>query len=382
MKNEIFVAKTYAGVENLLYDELIALGAKNAEIINRGVRFEGDFSLLYRANYFCRTALRILWQVKTFRFTGNQQFYKELFDFPSERYLAAEGTLAVSATLHESIFSSPLFASVLAKDAICDRFREKYDRRPSVDKEDPDLQFHLHIYHDEATLFLDSSGESLHKRGYKVSSHPATLNEVVAAAMVKLTGWEGESDVIDFMCGSGTLLIEAAMSALCIPAGFYRQSFGFFSWLNYDRELWNAVVDEARIKEDIPVDFYGYDISPRFLGMAKANVREADLADFIRLKNRDMKDTKPVRMPSLVLVNPPYGERLKVDDLKGLYGLMGDTLKKEYHGCTAWILSSDMEALKSVGLHPSRKYTLFNGKLECKLMKFELYQGSKKTLQS
>ena len=378
MRNEIFIAKTFAGIEQVLCDELIALGAQNCEIISRGVRFEGDLGLLYKTNYFSRTALRILWQVKTFTFGNNDQFYGEIFDFPSENYLSKNGTLAISATLHDTIFKTPLFASLLAKDAICDRFRRKFNDRPSVDKENPDVQFHLHIYQNEAQLFLDSSGESLHKRGYKTANHPAPINEVVAAAMIKLSGWNGECDFIDFMCGSGTILIEAAMSALHIPAGFYRSHFGFFSWLNFDDELWNKVMESAEIKDDVPIDFYGYDISTLSIEAARKNVDMADLQDFIHLQKRDMMETKPHKTSSYIIVNPPYGERLDVDDINQLYRSMGDTLKKKYHDCVAFIISSDMRALKSIGLHPSRKYTLYNGQLECKFVKFELYQGNKK----
>ena len=377
MGKEVFIAKTFAGIEEVLLQELVALGAENCEILSRGVRFEGDMTMLYKANYFLRTALRVLWQVKQFTFDDNEQFYQAILQFEAEKYLAKNGTLAISATLSETIFNTPLFASLLAKDAICDRFREKYGERPSVDKENPDLQLHLHIYRNEATLFLDSSGDSLHRRGYKISNHPAPINEVVAAAMIKLSGWHGECDLIDFMCGSGTILIEAAMQALDIPAGFYRSHFGFFSWLNYDKELWQKTTDSAKIKDDVPVNFYGYDISGRMLGMAKVNVEEANLQDFIYLKKKDMQDTKPHKTPACIIVNPPYGERLEVDDIAALYRSMGDTLKNSYHGCTAFVISSDIWALKSVGLHPSRKMTLYNGQLECKYMRFELYQGKK-----
>jgi len=377
MKKEIFIAKTFAGIEPLLYDELIALGAENCQIMNRSVQFEGPIDLLYRANYYCRTALRILLQVDSFSFSGNKDFYSSIFNFPSEKFLDKEGTLAVSTTMHNSIFNSPLFASVLAKDAICDRFRDKYGVRPSVDKENPDVQFHIHIFNDQATLFLDSSGDSLHKRGYKVSNHPAPINEVVAAAMIKLSGWQGECDFIDFMCGSGTILIEAAMAALNIPAGFYRAHFGFFSWLNFDNKMWQGIVDEARILSDININLYGYDISPRYLGMAKVNVEEAGLQDFITLKKKDMLLTSPVRTPAFIISNPPYGERLEVDDINDFYKQIGDTLKNNYPQCTAFIISSDFDALKNLGLHPSRRFTLFNGQLECKFFKYDLYKGKK-----
>lgn len=375
---QIFVAKTFAGFENILCEELQQLGATNCRVMNRSVQYEGDFSLLYRVNYFSRFALRVLWQVDSFTFNNNNQFYEHLFQFPAEKYLSSHGTLAISATLSQSIFKTPLFASVLAKDAICDRFRDHCDERPSVDKDDPDVQFHLHIFKNQATLFLDSSGESLHKRGYKVSQHPATLNEVTAAAMIRLSGWKMDCDFIDGMCGGGTLLIEAAMAALNIPAGFYRQHFGFFSWLNFDRELWDNVVNSAQINEDVPIDFYGSDLSPRYLGMAKANIEQAELQDFIHLRKQDFFESRPKNVPAFIVMNPPYGERLEIEDINDFYKKIGDTLKSQYSGCTACLISSDMEALKHIGLHPSKKADMFNGSLECKFMKYDLYSGSKR----
>lgn len=370
---EKFLAKTFAGLEEILKDELLALGAEHCHIINRAVLFEGDMKLLYKCNYFCRTALRIFWQIAEFKFQNNNQFYDGIYRIPAEKFLKCDGTLAVSATLHDTIFKTPLYASLLAKDAICDRFREKFDERPSVDKEEPDVQFHLHCFNDQAFVYLDSSGESLHKRGYKTANHPATLNEVLAAAMIKLSGWNGRTDFIDFMCGSGTLLIEAAMIALNIPAGFYRNSYGCFTWQNFDRRLWNEVVKSAKIKEDVPIDFYGSDISPRFLSMARQNVENARLEDFIKLRPADLAETKPRRTPATVVINPPYGERLQVEDLYALYKKIGDTLKLNYTGCTAAIISSDMEAIKHIGLRSAKRRTLFNGALECKFHVYEMY---------
>lgn len=375
--NEHFLAKTFAGLEDVLLQELEQLGARHCEKHSRSVSFEGDFSLLYKVNYFCRTALRILWEMDRFRFQNNNQFYDAIYKFPAEKYLSREGTLAVSASLTESQFKTPLYASVLAKDAICDRFRSMFEERPSVDKDEPDVQFHLHIFRDECILYLDSSGESLHKRGYKAASHPAQINEVLAAAMVKLSGWSGECDFIDNMCGGGTLLIEAAMQALNIPAGYYRHHWGFMQWKNYDRRLWNKIVDSAQIKDDVNVNFYGYDISGRYLGMAKANVEEAELQDFIFLEKSDMADTRPERTPAVIMINPPYGERLDVDDINGLYKQIGDTWKQHFAGCTAFVISSELNALKNIGLRPTRNIKLFNGPLECRFQKFELYSGKK-----
>lgn len=376
-KREKFVAKTYAGLEEILLEELEQLGAENCKLSTRAVLFEGDMDTMYRANYFCRYALRILWQVGEFRFRDNKQFYEEIYRYPAEKVLKSDGTLAFSVTMKEAIFATPLFAAQLAKDAVCDRFREKYDERPSVCKENPDVQFHIHIMGDHATLFLDSSGEPLYRRGYRVASHPAQISEVIAAAMVKLSGWQADCDLIDPMCGSGTILIEAALAALNVPAGFFRRSFGFYRWKSLDQKRWEQIQDEADIRDDVPINFYGSDISGRFIGMAKDNIREARLTDFIRVRRSPMNESRPVRTPSFVIFNPPYGERLDMEDIEAAYKEIGDTLKQHYAGCTAFIISSNIGALKNIGLHASKRITLYNGALECKFMRFDLYKGSK-----
>ncbi|MBP5400942.1 MAG: class I SAM-dependent RNA methyltransferase [Bacteroidales bacterium] len=376
-KREKFVAKTYAGLEEILLEELEQLGAENCKLSTRAVLFEGDMDTMYRANYFCRYALRILWQVGEFHFRDNKQFYEEIYKYPAEKVLKSNGTLAFSVTMKDAIFSTPLFAAQLAKDAVCDRFREKYDERPSVRKENPDVQFHIHIMGDRATLFLDSSGEPLYRRGYRVASHPAQISEVIAAAMVKLSGWQADCDLIDPMCGSGTILIEAVLAALNVPAGFFRRSFGFYRWKTFDQKRWEQIQDEADIRDDVPVNFYGSDISGRFIGMAKDNIREARLTDFIRVRRSPMNESRPVRTPSFVIFNPPYGERLDMEDIEQAYKEMGDTLKQHYAGCTAFIISSNVNALKNIGLHASKRFTLYNGALECKFMRFDLYKGTK-----
>ena len=376
-KREKFVAKTYAGLEEILLEELEQLGAENCKLSTRAVLFEGDMDTMYRANYFCRYALCILWKVGEFRFRDNKQFYEEIYKYPAEKVLKSDGTLVFSVTMKDAIFATPLFTAQLAKDAVCDRFREKYDERPSVRKENPDVQFHIHIMGDHATLFLDSSGEPLYRRGYRVASHPAQISEVIAAAMVKLSGWQADCDLIDPMCGSGTILIEAALAALNVPAGFFRRSFGFYRWKTFDQKRWEQIQDEADIRDDVPVNFYGSDISGRFIGMAKDNIREARLTDFIRVRRSPMNESRPVRTPSFVIFNPPYGERLDMEDIETAYKEIGDTLKQHYAGCTAFIISSNIGALKNIGLHASKRITLYNGALECKFMRFDLYKGTK-----
>jgi len=375
MNNNVILAKTFAGLEVILQKELLLLGAKNAAILSRSVQFEGDLQLLYKVNYYSRFASRVLWQVKNFNFDSNNSFYKEIYDFPSEKYLSRSGTFAVSCTVSDSLFKTPLFASLLAKDAICDRFRGLYDERPDVDKRDPEVQFHLHIYKNNAILYLDSSGDSLHKRGYKVSNHPASINEITAAAMVALSNWTGECDFIDPMCGGATILIEAAMKALNIPAGYYREKFGFFNWLNFDKHSWKKIMNDAVIHDDVLIDFYGYDCDRRYLGMARANVEQARLEDFISLNKSDMRTLKPVRTPSMIIFNPPYGERLEMEDNHIFYKEIGDALKQNYANCRAFLISSDVDALKSIGLKTCFKQNMYNGPLECKYYGYDLFSG-------
>ena len=378
-KKEYFVAKTFAGLEPLLAKELEVLGAGNIRVLSRSVAFDGPLDLMYEANYRCRTALRVLWRQMTFTFNSNKQYYERLFDFPAERFMDSGGTLAVHSTIVDTIFKTPLFASVLAKDAICDRFRDLYGERPSVDRESPDVQFHLHIHQNEAQLFLDSSGESLHKRGYKVRSHPAPINEVVAAAMLMLAGYDGSCDFVDPMCGGGTLPIEAAMTALHIPAGFYRRDYGFCHWKGFDPGHWKRIRSKAEILDNVEVEFYGSDIDPRFVEMARDNVAKAGLSDFIHIGRLDMRRSAPARTPALVMMNPPYGERLAVDDIAAFYAEIGDTLKRQYAGCRAFLISSDTHALKRVGLKPDSRHTLFNGPLECRLLGYDLFAGDHKS---
>jgi len=375
MKYEQFLAKTFSNFENLLQNELICFGAKNVKPLNRSVQFEGDFNLLYKINYYSRFASRVLWQVKKFDFDTNETYYKEIKDFSADQFLSRSGTFAVSCTSSESIFKTPLFAALLTKDAICDRFRDQYGDRPDVDKENPEVQFHVHIHKNNAILYLDSSGESLHKRGYKVSSHPASINEITAAAMVALSGWDRKCDFIDPMCGGATILIEAAMQALNIPAGYYREKFGFFNWLNFDRYTWKKILNESVIHDDIPVDLYGYDCNPRFLGMAKANVEKARLEDFILLNKRDMRTVKPKRTPSMLIFNPPYGERLEMEDNCTFYKEIGDALKQNFSQCKAFLISSDTDALKHIGLKTFFRENIFNGPLECKYYGYNLFTG-------
>lgn len=376
-----YLAKSPAGLEEILAGELEKLGAVNIEILKRAVSFEGDQRLLYKANYHCRTALRILVPVNQFTFTTEEDFYLHIKEIPWEQYMDVNQTLSIDSTIGSSVFTHSHFVSQRAKDAIADRFREQTGIRPSVDIENPDLRINLHIYKDVVDVSIDSSGASLHKRGYHTVNAEAPLSEVLAAGMIMLTGWHGESNFIDWMCGSGTLLIEAAMIAMNLPAGQFREEYAFMKWKDYSPELWEQIKKEALDDQrDLEVTIMGSDISPRNLRAAESNIRNAYLHKDIQLKVADFRDVRPPEGPGILISNPPYGERIKVDDLFELYKEMGNALKRNFEGYKAWLISSDMHAIKLVGLRPMAKKLLWNGQLECKFVGFDLYHGSKKDL--
>ncbi|MCB9024416.1 MAG: class I SAM-dependent RNA methyltransferase [Lentimicrobiaceae bacterium] len=373
------LAKSPAGLEEILAKELEDLGAEQIELLNRAVSFEGDKRLLYAANYRCRTALRILVPVTRFKIETEQDLYTSIKAIRWEDYLGTQNTIAINSTVTTSIFTHSHFVSLRAKDAIVDRFREKTGERPSVDIDDPDFRINLHIYKDEVDVSFDSSGASLHKRGYHVSNAEAPLNEVLAAGMILLSGWDGQSNFIDPMCGSGTLLIEAAMIAMNLPAGQYRNDYGFMRWKDFDKDLWEDVKNEALEDErDFNFRIIGSDISEYNLRSAAANLKEARLHKDIELKVSPFQRMTPPAGGGIMICNPPYGERIKVEDIVELYQELGNTLKQNYKGYKAWVISSDLRALKMIGLKPMKKYILFNGQLECRYAGFDLYEGSKR----
>lgn len=377
----LFLAKSPAGLEEVLADELSNLGATKIEILKRAVSFEGDQMLMYKANYHCRTALRILMPINQFTFQSEKEFYDRIYELPWEEYLEPDQTLSIDSTIGSSIFTHSHFVSQRAKDAIADRFRERTGVRPSVDLENPDLRINMHIYRDTVNVSLDSSGASLHKRGYHTVNAEAPLSEVLAAGMIMLTGWHGESNFIDWMCGSGTLLIEAAMIAMNLPAGQFREEYGFMKWKDFSPQLWNQIKEEAlNNQRDLEVEIRGSDISQRNLRAAESNIRNAYLHKDIQLRVADFRDIKPPEGAGILISNPPYGERIEVDDLYELYREMGNALKRNFEGYKAWLISSDLHAIKLVGLRPMAKKMLWNGQLECRFVGFDLYHGSKKDL--
>ena len=373
------LAKTLYGLEELLAQELRRLGASRVEIGTRNVTFEGDTGFMYKANLCCRTAIKILKPISSFNVFTEDDIYKKVYDIPWEKYMDVDGSLAVDATVFSKQFTHSKYISLKTKDAIVDRFRDKEGRRPDVDLDHPTLRVNIHIDRNICTLSLDSSGQSLHKRGYKVASTMAPINEVLAAGMIMLSGWSGQCNFLDPMCGSGTLLTEAAMIACNIPPNLNREEFGFENWPDFDVDLYELIENAALKKiKDFHFKIEGFDIEADIVSKAKENIKSANLQEFISVRKQDFFESKKENDNSLFIVfNPPYDERLQVDAEK-LYTSIGATLKHGYPGTQAWMITSNMEALKHVGLRPSRRIRLYNGKLESKLVKYEMYEGSRK----
>jgi putative N6-adenine-specific DNA methylase len=370
----IYTAKTVAGMEEILQRELDLLDAMNTQILKRAVSFEGDKTLLYRANYCCRTALRILKPILVFPITKQEDLYNNINKIPWEEYIGNENSLAVDAVNATSVFTNSQYVALKTKDAVVDRFREKTGSRPSIDLDNPDLRINIHLYKETCTVSLDSSGSSLHKRGYRHVTGPAPLNEVLAAGLIQLSGWDKKIPLYDPMCGSGTILIEANMFARNIPSGYFRPSFGFEKWMDFDPELWNKIKEEENEKiQNTDVGIYGSDISSRAISTATENVGFTKFQDQIYLEIAAFENTSPKGPAGIIICNPPYDERLQIDDIISFYKSIGDVLKKKYTGFEAWIISSDLKALKFIGLHPSKKITVFNGPLECRFVRFSLY---------
>lgn len=380
MENFKMLAKTFFGFEEILAKELHILGAQNVEIGTRAVSFKGDKGFMYKANLSLRTALKILKPIYQFKANNDQNLYKGIQGIDWSVYLNENQTFVIDTTIHSDYFKHTQFVSQKAKDAIVDQFREKTGVRPSVDKEFPDLRINIHIDKDQCTVSLDTSGDSLHHRGYRTATNIAPINEVLAAGMLLLSGWDGGSDFMDPMCGSGTLLAEAAMIACNIPANINRKEFAFEKWKDWDNELFDQIIDALlkRTKE-FRYTITGYDKAPSAVQKAKDNILNANLDEYITISQANFFDTKKETAgPLHMAFNPPYGERLDID-MERFYREMGDTLKNNYPNTNAWFITANLEALKFVGLRPSRKIKLFNGSLEARLVKYEMYEGSKRT---
>ena len=379
MENFKMIAKTFFGFEEILAKELQQLGAQEVTIGTRAVSFKGDKGFMYKANLSLRTALKILKPIYYFRAFNEQSLYKGIQGIDWSKYLEANQTFVIDTTIHSDNFKHSQFVSQKAKDAIVDQFREKIGQRPSVDKDFPDLRINIHIDRDQCSVSLDTSGASLHHRGYRTATNIAPINEVLAAGMLLLSGWDGSSHFLDPMCGSGTILIEAGMIACNIPANINRKEFAFEKWNDWDNDLFDQIIDSLmkRTKE-FHYTIVGYDKAPSAVNKAKDNIINANLEDYIKVSQANFFDTKKETVGPLQMVfNPPYGERLDID-LERFYRELGDTLKNNYPNTNAWFITANLEALKFVGLRPSRKIKLFNGSLEARLVKYEMYEGSKK----
>ncbi len=376
-----FIAKTFAGLEEALAAELISLGVEGVKEGNRMVKFTGTNQTMYMVNLQSRLSLRVLKHVFSFECPDEDSLYGNMYNFAWEDLMNADQTLAVDAVTVKSTLSHSKFAALRSKDAIVDRFRSKVNKRPSVDISNPDLRIHVHISEDVCNVSMDSSGYSLHKRGYSTERGEAPLNEVMAAGLVALSGWDKQSTFVDMMCGSGTILIEAAMMARNIAPGIFGPGFAFVRWRDFDSQLWNQLVEEAKAAEIGYLDFEicGCDISSQMVRAARENIFGARLGAKVRIENDDFRNFTPPAGPGTLISNPPYGERMQAENLYDLYKEAGDTFKHKYQGYTCWLLTSNIDAMKHVGLKVTRKIPVFNGPLECRLLRYEMYEGSKKT---
>lgn len=377
-KEFTMIAKTMAGLEDVLAEELTGLGANNLEIGKRMVSFEGDLAMLYKANIHCRTALRVLRPVFEFKAKNTDEIYKRVKAMNWYEHLTEDSTFAIDAITFSDYFTHSKFVAYRVKDAIADYFMQKTGKRPSVDTKNPDLLINFHVAHDKCTLSFDSSGESLHKRGYRVAQTEAPLNEVLAAGMILKTGWRGESDFVDPMCGSGTLLIEAAMIAMNVPPGIYRQNFAFEKWKNFNADLFETIYNDDSGEREFNHKIYGSDISPEAIDIAAKNIKSAGLERHINLEVKSFeKYTQAPAEKGILVTNPPYGERIKPEDLSGLYEMIGERLKHVFMGYSAWVLSYKKECFDKIGLKPSKKIQLVNGSLQCEFRRYDIFAGKK-----
>ncbi|GAB5473067.1 MAG: THUMP domain-containing protein [Maribacter sp.] len=380
------VAKTLFGFEEILGKELRNLGAGHVVEGVRNVSFEGDTGFMYKANLCLRTAIKVLKPIHSFSVRNENELYRKIYTMDWGDYLSVDTTFAIDTTVNSDHFTHSLYVSQKAKDAIVDKFRDTEGKRPSVDVKHPDVRLNIHIHKQQCTISLDSSGRSLHQRGYRTATNIAPINEVLAAGLLLLSGWDGQCDFLDPMCGSGTLLTEAAMIACNIPVNINRKEFAFEKWEDFDATLFEKIVNASLNKtREFHHKIIGYDKAPSAVRKAIANAESANLSEYITIERKNFFETaKPTDTHLHIVFNPPYGERLDrrgLDsgfDVEAFYSDIGDTLKQEYPGTEAWFITSNLEALKYVGLRPSRKIKVFNSHLESRLVKYVMYEGSKK----
>jgi len=372
------IAKTFMGLEPVLAKELTQLGANNVQIGRRMVSFTGDKEMMYRANFQLHTAIRILKPIRHFKAKSADDVYEEIKKIDWTQYLEPEKTFAVDSVVFSEEFRHSKFVSYKVKDAIVDYFREKTGKRPNISVANPDIRLNMHIAEDHCTLSLDSSGESLHRRGYRQESVEAPLNEVLAAGMILLSGWQGDTDFIDPMCGSGTLPIEAALIAKNMAPGLFRKEYAFEKWPDFDADLFDEIYNDESQEREFKHHIYGYDIDTKAVNTARLNVKAAGLTSIITIDQQDFKDFTQPQSKSIMITNPPYGERISTPDLLGTYRMIGERLKHQFKGNDAWILSYREECFEQIGLKPSIKIPLYNGSLECEFRRYQLFDGKLK----
>ncbi len=377
MKEEMdLVAKTFQGLEDVLAEELKQLGATDVKPGRRMVAFRGDKEMLYRANFCCRSALRILKPIYTFKACDTDELYEAVKKYDWEKLLSADDTFAIDSVVNSDGFRHSKFVTYRVKDAIADFFNEKYGKRPSIRLTNADVLLNVHILNDEVTISLDSSGESLHKRGYRVEQTEAPINEVLAAGLILKTGWKGESNFIDPMCGSGTFLIEAALIARNINPGVFRQSFAFERWRDFDQELFDSIYNDDSQEREFNYKIYGSDISPKAIAIAERNIKSAGVGKYIYLQVLPFQRYTEAPEKGILVTNPPYGERISADDMDALYDSIGERLKHVFRGYKAWIIGYKSEYFDKIGLKPTSKTPILNGALECEFREFDIFEGT------
>lgn len=369
------VAKTFLGLEGVLADELRALGAEDVAEGNRVVYFKGDKEMLYRANFACRTAVRVLKPFLTLNSSSADDLYEQLKSFDWEQLMTVDTTFAIDSTVYSEQFNNSRFVTYRVKDAIADYFNDKYGKRPSIRLSNPDIRFDVHISGREVTLSLDSSGEPLFKRGWREAQTDAPINEVLAAGIILLSGWDGKTDFIDPMCGSGTFLIEAALIAANIAPGVYRDHYAFQQWPDYDADLFDQIYNDDSKEREFTHKIYGSDIEGKAIAIARTNIKSAGLNKYIEVERRDINDINEVPAGGTLISNPPYGERLNPEDIESLYQDMGYKFKHTFQGYNVWLICYDNELSHKIGLKPSVRYKLNNGGLDCELLEYVIFDG-------
>lgn len=375
------IAKTFMGLEPVLARELTQMGANNVQIGRRMVSFTGDKEMMYRANFQLHTAIRVLKPIAHFKARSAEDMYDEVSKIDWSKYILPGKTFSVDSVVYSEEFRNSRFVTYKVKDAIVDQFREKTGQRPNISVSNPDIRLNIHIAEDNATLSLDSSGESLHRRGYRQESVEAPLNEVLAAGMILMTGWHGETDFIDPMCGSGTLLIEADLIARNMSPGVFRKEYAFEKWPDYDADLFDRIYNDDSQEREFTHHIYGYDIDMKAVNTARLNVRAAGLTKDITVEQKDFKDFTQPEHEAIIVTNPPYGERISTPDLLDTYRMIGERLKNAFKGNTAWVLSYRDECFEKIGLKPSLKIPLYNGSLECEFRKYVMFDGRYKSFR-